>query len=47
MIKKQGNKYVVTDHTGKKVLGKHDSRKGALAQLRAIEYSKSLKAKKG
>lgn len=39
MIKKKGNKFLVTSHTGK-VLGTHESRKKALQQLRAVEWSK-------
>ena len=40
MIKRRGNKWVVTDKSGKKVLGTHPSREKALKQLRAIEISK-------
>jgi hypothetical protein len=40
MIKKRGSKWVVTDKSGKKVLGTHPSREKALKQLRAIEISK-------
>jgi len=40
MIKKRGSKWVVTDKSGKKVLGTHTSREKALKQLRAIEISK-------
>jgi predicted methyltransferase len=40
MIKKRGNKWVVTDKSGKKVLGTHPSREKALKQLQAIEISK-------
>lgn len=39
-IKKRGNKWIVTDHTGKKILGTHDTREDALKQLRAVEYFK-------
>ncbi|EON7637299.1 hypothetical protein FOI42_RS03920 [Escherichia coli] len=39
-IQKRGNEWVVTDHTGKKVLGRHPTRKEALKQLRAVEFSK-------
>lgn len=45
MIKKRKSDYVVTDKTGKKVLGKHKSRKEALAQLQAIEISKAKRGK--
>ena len=37
---KSGKNWTVTDKKGKKVLGKHKSRKKALAQLAAIEISK-------
>lgn len=40
MIRKRGNKWVVMDRAGKKVLGTHPSREKALKQLRAIEISK-------
>ena len=39
-IEKRGDKWVVLNHTKQKVLGKHDSKKEALAQLRAIEINK-------
>jgi hypothetical protein len=39
-ILKRGSKWVVTDKSGKKVLGTHPSREKALKQLRAIEISK-------
>jgi len=37
----RGDNWVVTDSTGKKVLGTHPSKEKALAQLRAIEASKA------
>lgn len=40
MIVKQGNKFLVKDHTGKQTLGTHPTHKAALAQLQAIEISK-------
>ncbi|NBO23396.1 hypothetical protein EBU94_08695, partial [bacterium] len=40
MIKTVGDKFYVLDSTGKKVLGKHPSKKKAIAQLQAIEISK-------
>lgn len=40
MIKKSGNKYLVTDSSGEKILGTHESRKSAIKQLQAIEISK-------
>lgn len=39
MIIKEGNNYIVKSETGK-VLGKHKTRKKAIAQLQAIEISK-------
>ena len=44
MLKKQGNKTLVTSSTGK-VLGTHESRKKALHQLRVIEWSKHAQNK--
>ena len=41
MIKKQGNKFVVTDKAGSKVLGTHASKEKAQKQLAAIEISKA------
>lgn len=41
MIVKDGDKWLVKDSKGKKVLGTHPSHKKALAQLRAIEISKA------
>lgn len=40
MIKKQGDKYVVYDKSGKKKLGEHKTRAKAVDQLQAIEISK-------
>jgi len=40
MIKAVGDKFYVLDSTGKKVLGKHSSKKKAVAQFQAIEISK-------
>ena len=45
MIKKQGNKWCVYDHTGKKKLGCHDTKIQAHGQLQAIEASKAAAAK--
>ena len=39
-IVKRGRKWVVTDKSGKKVLGTHSSREKAVKQLQAIEISK-------
>ena len=41
MIKKQGNKFVVTNKAGSKVLGTHASKEKAQKQLAAIEISKA------
>jgi len=41
MIKKQGNKFVVTNKAGTKVLGTHPSKEKAQRQLAAIEISKA------
>jgi len=40
-VLKRGNKWVVTDKSGKKVLGTHPSREKAIKQLQAIEISKA------
>ena len=40
MIKRRGKEWIVTDKSGKKVLGTHPSKEKALKQLRAIEISK-------
>ena len=40
MIQRRKGKFVVTDSTGSKVLGTHESKSDALAQLKAIEASK-------
>lgn len=48
MINKKDGKWQVTDSTGKKVLGTHDTKQEALAQLAAVEISKKIrKSKKG
>ena len=36
MIRKRGNRYVLFTHTGKRILGRHRSRRAALRQERAI-----------
>ena len=41
MIQKRGNKFVVTDKAGTKVLGTHSSESKAKKQLAAIEISKA------
>ena len=40
MIRKRGSYFVVVSHRTGKVLGKHKTREGAEAQLRAIEANK-------
>jgi hypothetical protein len=40
MLKKVGEKWYVLDSSGKKVLGKHKTKKKAISQLSAIEISK-------
>ena len=40
MIKQQGEKYIVTDSSGEKILGTHESKKQEIKQLQAIEISK-------
>lgn len=42
-VKKRGSKFVVTDRSGKKVLGTHPTKEKADAQLRAIEANKHKK----
>ena len=44
MILKKGNKFQVRSKSGK-LLGEHDTRKEALAQLAAVEISKKEKSK--
>lgn len=41
MIKKQGKEWVLYTKDGSKVLGKHSSKKKAVAQEIAIKYSKN------
>ena len=43
MLKKVGEKWYVLDSSGKKVLGKHTTKKKAISQLSAIEISKKEK----
>lgn len=45
MIVKTNSGYAVTDKSGKRVLGRHETKKEALAQLRAIEASKARSKK--
>jgi hypothetical protein len=44
-IKQRGKKFIVTDLTGKKTLGTHDTRKEAAKQLKAIEANKRRRSK--
>lgn len=44
-VKKQGNQWIVTDSTGRKVLGRHKTKAQADAQLAAIEISKKKRGK--
>lgn len=43
-ISKRGGKYIVTDSSGKKVLGSHPTREQAVNQIQAIEASKHRRA---
>ncbi len=45
MIKRVGKKWVLYTRDGSKVLGKHDTRREALAQERAIEINKHRRGK--
>jgi hypothetical protein len=45
-ILRRGKTFLVTDESGKKVLGTHGSRKKAQKQLAAIEISKKKRRKK-
>ena len=40
MIKQSDGKFIVTDSTGEKILGTHESKEQAIKQLQAIEISK-------
>lgn len=40
MIKKEGNKWVLYNETGDKIIGKHDTREAAEKQERAILVNK-------
>jgi len=44
-IRKRGNKFIVTNKAGTKVLGTHNTRKEALKQLAAIEAGKKRRGK--
>lgn len=43
-IIKRGNKWIVTDSSGKKILGTHSSKLKAKRQLLAIELSKQRRS---
>lgn len=45
MIRKIGNKYIVTNKTGSKILGKHKTKLEAIRQLQAIEINKHIRGK--
>ena len=40
MIQHLGKKWVVTDSSGERILGNHESKREAIKQLQAIEISK-------
>ena len=44
MMRKVGHEWVVFDSTGRRVLGRHKTKREALAQLRAIEASQHRRA---
>lgn len=44
-VRKEGSKWVTRSKDGK-LLGKHDTKKGAERQLRAVEASKRRRGKK-
>lgn len=46
-IQKRGDSYVVTDSSGKKVLGKHKTKSAALKQIAAVEASKAARMDEG
>lgn len=45
IIRKEGDKWVIYSHDGKKKLGEYDSKKEAVKRLRQIEYFKQHKGK--
>ena len=45
MVRKVGSEWVVYNHNGTRVLGRHKSKASALAQLRAIEAAKHRRSK--
>jgi len=44
-IKRRGKKFIVTDRSGSKILGTHDTSAAAIKQLAAIEASKKQRGK--
>ena len=40
IIKKQGNKYILFDHTGRKRLGEFDTKKEAVKREKQIKFFK-------
>ncbi len=45
IIRKEGNKWVLYSHDGKKKLGEYNSKKEAVTRLRQVEYFKHHKGK--
>jgi hypothetical protein len=45
MVKQDGNEWIVTDSSGRQILGRHKTKKKANAQLAAIEISKKKRGK--
>ena len=46
MIKSDGKDFIVTDKSGRQILGRHKTKEEAQAQLAAIEISKKKRGKK-
>jgi hypothetical protein len=46
MIKPDGDEFIVTDKTGRQILGRHKTKEKAQKQLAAIEISKKKRGKK-
>ncbi len=45
MVKPDGSEWIVTDESGRQILGRHKTKKEANAQLAAIEISKKKRGK--
>ena len=45
MIRRRNGKFLVTDSSGERVLGTHETKDAALQQLRAIESNKHKRKK--